>query len=75
MSTCQLFRAFPDRPQCAKLGTNRIVMGCVHEHIRTGVICDEHVQSVVNRVGLSCDPCSLLPEGAHICVLQGRVMA
>lgn len=59
--------------RCTNPPTIRVTVGCVHEHIQSGVICEEHLQRVRAR-GTHCFHC-YYGDDPHLCVLLGRVMA
>jgi hypothetical protein len=54
--------------QCKRIGTGYYRLGCVHEHIRSGWLCDRHAGAVSEARCIACDneghPCPLALEAA-----------
>jgi hypothetical protein len=58
--------------QCPNPPTTGVTVGCVHEHIRPGRVCDEHLQQLNDRE-MHCYDC-FYGDDSHRCPVIGRVM-
>jgi hypothetical protein len=61
-----------DAARCTNPPTTRVTVGCVHEHIRPGEPCDEHLQAILAG-DTHCYDC-YYGDDSHLCALLGRVM-
>lgn len=57
--------------KCLESATQQAAAGCVHEHIITGYVCDDHAVELLDQQ-INCVSCYESP-GRHVCPLLGRV--
>lgn len=58
---------------CATPATVDVTVGCVHEHVFDGRLCDDHLKELQDG-NAHCSRC-YLGDDPHKCVVMGRVMA
>lgn len=68
------YRTLGTDRRCTIPPANHVAVGCVHEHVNDGWLCDEHLQEL-NEGHAACLPCYRLPGDSHRCRVIGRVMA
>lgn len=64
---------FASERTCTRWATQRVQIGCEHEHVGTVALCD-HCTRVALLGGAWCGPCTRLSDDSHRCKLLGRLL-
>ena len=56
--------------RCPRPATRLVAVGCVHEHVRKGRVCEQHLASI-EKGRTTCKMCATCDD-PHECALLGR---